>query len=101
MKSSPRFIFAAKILCAAVLLAFGLHAIPAAAQESAPPEVTVIHAGKLFDAHAGKMLDNQDILIRGEKIEKVGPNLAVPAGAHEIDLRKATVLPGSSTCTRT
>ncbi len=64
------------------------------AQEKATSEVTVIHAGKLFDAHSGQMLDGQDILVRGEKIEKVGPKIAVPAGAREIDLRKATVMPG-------
>jgi imidazolonepropionase-like amidohydrolase len=40
------------------------------------------------------MLENQDILIQGEKIQKVGPNLTGPAGAREIDLRKVTVLPG-------
>ena len=57
-------------------------------------EVTVIHAGKLFDAHSGRMLENQDILIRGERIEQVGAKLEVPAGAREVDLRKATVLPG-------
>lgn len=64
------------------------------AQENAPVGVTVIHAGRLFDAKAGKMVPNQDILIRGDKIAQVGVNLAVPTGAKEIDLRKATVLPG-------
>jgi imidazolonepropionase-like amidohydrolase len=94
MKSLLRSVYRAKFFGVAVLLCLAFSAIPASTQESTPPEVTVIHAGKLFDAHAGKMLDNQDILIRGEKIEKVGPNLAVPAGAHEVDLRKATVMPG-------
>jgi imidazolonepropionase-like amidohydrolase len=64
------------------------------AQESAAAKTTVIHAGRFFDAPAGRMLDNQDILVRGNKIEQVGAKLAVPAGAREIDLRNATVLPG-------
>ncbi len=64
------------------------------AQENVPAAVTVIHAGRFFDAKAGKMVANQDILIRGNKIAQVGANLVVPAGAKEIDLRKATVLPG-------
>lgn len=56
--------------------------------------VFVIHAGRLFDAKAGRMSDAQDILVRGEKIERVGANLQIPPGAREIDLRKGTVLPG-------
>jgi imidazolonepropionase-like amidohydrolase len=40
------------------------------------------------------MLEGQDILIRGNHIELVGPKLILPAGAHEIDLQDATVLPG-------
>ena len=64
------------------------------AQQAAQPKVTVIHAGHLFDPASGKMLENQDILVRGNKIEQVGAKLAVPAGAREIDLRNSTVLPG-------
>ena len=40
------------------------------------------------------MLNNQVILIRGDKIVDVGPNLAIPAGARVIDLSNATVMPG-------
>src|SRR5580658_416525 len=94
MKSVLRTICRTRFFLAAFVLCATLPAVHSGAQESASSEVTVIHAGKLFDAHAGRMLENQDILIRGEKIEKVGANLAVPAGAHEVDLRKATVLPG-------
>jgi len=64
------------------------------AQQNSNSDVTVIHAGHLFDAKAGRMLDAQDILVRGDKIVQVGANIQVPAGAHELDLRKATVLPG-------
>jgi imidazolonepropionase-like amidohydrolase len=34
------------------------------------------------------------VLITGDRITAVGPNLAIPAGAIVIDLSKATVLPG-------
>ncbi len=80
------------LLAAAPVL---LGSVPAKAQE--PPSansVTMVHAGRLFDAPSGRMLDGQDILIRGNRIEQVGPRLSVPAGAHEINLRDATVLPG-------
>jgi imidazolonepropionase-like amidohydrolase len=40
------------------------------------------------------MLSGQDILVRNSRIEQVGAGLVVPAGAREIDLRNATVLPG-------
>jgi imidazolonepropionase-like amidohydrolase len=63
-------------------------------QQSPIQDIRVIHAGRMFDAHSGKMLESQDILVRGNRIEKVGPNLQVPSGAQEIDLRNATVLPG-------
>ncbi|MGH9774930.1 MAG: amidohydrolase family protein [Candidatus Acidiferrales bacterium] len=58
--------------------------------------VTYIRAGHLFNSRTGQMLSNQAILIRGERIEKVGPaaDIAVPAGAKVIDLSNATVLPG-------
>ncbi len=38
------------------------------------------------------------IVVRGAKIEAVGENLAVPAGATVIDLSKMTVLPGLIDC---
>ena len=53
-----------------------------------------IRAGRLFDSRSGTMLNNQVILIRGDKIVDVGPNLAIPAGARVIDLSNATVMPG-------
>ena len=71
-------------------------ALPAAAQETSPLHAgtTVIHAGRLFDSSAGRMLDGQDILIRGNRIEQIGPKLPIPSDAREIDLRDATVMPG-------
>jgi imidazolonepropionase-like amidohydrolase len=40
------------------------------------------------------MLDNQVVLLRGDRITDVGPAVAIPAGARVIDLSSATVLPG-------
>lgn len=58
------------------------------------PKITVIKAGRLVDTVAGKVLENQMILIEGNKIKDVGPNLKVPEGATVIDLSKSTVMPG-------
>jgi imidazolonepropionase-like amidohydrolase len=58
--------------------------------------VTAIRAGRLFDSKSGKILDNQIILVDGEKIVEVGSreHVQIPPGAQIIDLSKATVLPG-------
>jgi imidazolonepropionase-like amidohydrolase len=70
----------------------------AAQQTTQPTQVTVIRAGKLVDVDAGRVLSNQLIVVRGGKIEAIGENLAMPAGATVIDLSKMTVLPGLIDC---
>jgi imidazolonepropionase-like amidohydrolase len=61
----------------------------------APPnQVVAVRAGRLFDARAGNLLNNQVVLIRGDRIAEVGPNVAIPPGTRVIDLSNATVLPG-------
>ena len=63
-----------------------------------PPaeSVTAVRAGHLFDSEAGKMLTNQVVMIRGERIVEVGPaaQVKIPALATVIDLSNATVVPG-------
>ena len=65
-----------------------------AALQAQPAPITAIKAGRLIDPETGTAATNQVILIEGEKIKAVGPNLAIPAGAVVIDLSKLTVLPG-------
>jgi imidazolonepropionase-like amidohydrolase len=65
-----------------------------AQQTAAPVKTVVIHAGRLLDVKTGKTLNNQTIVIQGEKIASVGADAATPAGATVIDLPNATVLPG-------
>ncbi len=60
----------------------------------AQPPLVAIRAGTLIDGRGGEPVRNAVILVRGERIEAVGTNLAVPAGARVIDLSRYTVLPG-------
>ncbi len=54
-----------------------------------------VRAGHLFDG-SDKLATNQVILIKADRIVKVGPaeNVQVPADAEVVDLTHATVLPG-------
>jgi len=62
-------------------------------------DLTVIKAGRLVDVEQGRVLTNQQVVIRGEKIESVQPaSSAIPKGARVIDLSKYTVLPGLIDC---
>jgi imidazolonepropionase-like amidohydrolase len=60
--------------------------------------VTAIKAGHLVDPDSGSVLSDQVILIQGNKVQSVGKDLAVPAGAQVIDLSGMTVLPGLIDC---
>ncbi|HZV71864.1 MAG TPA: amidohydrolase family protein [Saprospiraceae bacterium] len=60
--------------------------------------MTVIKAGKLVDVVSGTLLSNQIILIDGNKIVDVGPNVMIPKNAEIIDLSNSTVLPGLIDC---
>jgi imidazolonepropionase-like amidohydrolase len=85
-------------LCSCLLLLMCSAQAPAAAAGVAPQQVTVIRAGKFIDVERGRELSNQIIVVRGTKIEAVGPNLAVPDGAKVIDMSNMTVLPGLIDC---
>ena len=54
----------------------------------------MIRAGALIDGKSSEPRRNQVIVIRGNRIESVGANPAIPAGARVIDLSNMTVLPG-------
>src|SRR5438034_90822 len=68
-------------------------------QSPRPPQspadnLVAVRSGRMFDATAGTILNNQIILIRGDRIADVGPSVQIPPGARVIDLGGATVLPG-------
>jgi imidazolonepropionase-like amidohydrolase len=62
------------------------------------PKRVAIKAGRLFDAKTGAVTNNAVILIEGDKITAVGPDVKVPAGADVIDLKDKIVLPGLIDC---
>jgi imidazolonepropionase-like amidohydrolase len=55
---------------------------------------TIVQAGALVDVAKGRVLKNQCITIRGERIAKVARCGAMPKGATVVDWRGYTVLPG-------
>src|SRR6267154_5664704 len=57
-------------------------------------KIVAIKAGKLVDPEKGTTETNQIILVRGKKIEAVGPHVQIPPDAKIIDLSNSTVLPG-------
>jgi imidazolonepropionase-like amidohydrolase len=61
-------------------------------------QVTAIRAGRLVNPDSGTVLTDQVILIHGNKIEKVGKGIDIPANATIVDLSKMTVLPGLIDC---
>jgi imidazolonepropionase-like amidohydrolase len=67
-----------------------------ASASAADAPMTYVRAGKLLDVRTGKVLTDQVIIIRGEKIDRVAAagDVQIPSNAMQIDLRRATVLPG-------
>src|SRR6266513_2627337 len=81
-----------RVAPAALILLVLFQAFPRSQAPGAP--VTAIRAGRLLDPEAGRILTNQIILVTGNRITDVGPNVAIPAGAPVIDLSRMTVMPG-------
>src|SRR5205085_3747987 len=83
------------ILCVTILALWG---IPTHSQERkyiTPPNQTVaIRAARLFDAKSGNLLNNQTVLIKGDRITDVGANVQIPRDARVFELGNAMVLPG-------
>ena len=76
-------------------VAFVVMAGDAVAQAAPQPSlITAIRAGRVVDPETGTTATNQVILIQNGRFTAIGPHLAIPAGAHVIDLSALTVTPG-------
>ncbi len=60
--------------------------------------LTVIKAGRMVDVETATVEENVTILVSGNRIQKVGKDVPIPAGATIIDLSRKTVLPGLIDC---
>jgi imidazolonepropionase-like amidohydrolase len=58
------------------------------------PHLIVLHAARLLDIEAGKLVTPGEILVQGERIAEVGTSVTHPAGAEIIDLGDTTLMPG-------
>src|ERR1051326_28716 len=87
-----------KLMTVTLVAILGLWALPTHSQErrfiTPSNQLVAIRAGRLFDSKSGTLLNNQVILIKGERVTDVGPNIQIPREASIIDLSNATVLPG-------
>jgi imidazolonepropionase-like amidohydrolase len=54
----------------------------------------VLHAARLFDVEAGKIVTPGEVLVEGERIVAAGTSVEHPAGADVIDLGDMTLMPG-------
>ncbi|HEY7290470.1 MAG TPA: amidohydrolase family protein [Vicinamibacterales bacterium] len=79
-----------KQLLAAAILA--ISAVHLAGQPATG--VVVVRAARLIDGRGGAPVSPAIVTIRGDRIESVGGNGAIPAGAKVVDLGRATLLPG-------
>jgi imidazolonepropionase-like amidohydrolase len=59
---------------------------------AAEPPLTAVKARRLLDVKTGQYVDRPVIVVRGDKVERVGTE--VPAGANVLDLGDRVLLPG-------
>ena len=103
--------FILRILIPLLVAAIAPSALPALAQtasltgpvpvaEQPASSIEYVRAGKMLDVRSGKVLDDQIIVIRGARVDRVTParEQQIPAGAKVVDLSQATVLPGLIDC---
>src|ERR1700754_5330819 len=81
-------------LCLTIAIPLNQTRPPASQAESLT--VFLLKPGKVFDGEQAQLHDGWAILVRGQKIETVGPltSINVPADAKVIDLPGLTLMPG-------
>lgn len=76
------------------LVAAGLLAQDEPEAAAAPTHPVVLHAARLFDVAAGKIVTPGEVLVEGDRIQAAGTSVEHPAGAEVIDLGDTTLMPG-------
>src|SRR6202034_1442694 len=82
----------AGLVWAVAVVSFGARVI---AQEApAAKKVVVLHAARMLDVAAGRVVSPGEVLVGGNQITAVGTSVTRPAGAEVIDLGDTTLMPG-------
>src|SRR5437764_7550060 len=61
---------------------------------AAPAQPILLKPARVFDGVNRIPHEGWNVLVEGDRIAAVGPNLAVPAGARVIELPGTTLMPG-------
>lgn len=78
-----------------LIVMLAVAAKPASAQSgSAAQHPVVLHAARLLDVEAGRLITPGEVLVEGERIIEAGASVKHPEGAEVIDLGNTTLLPG-------
>src|SRR6266550_6909776 len=72
----------------------GLCALPVGAQLAERSHVVVIHAARMLDVAAGRIVTPGEVLVEGDRIVSAGAHVERPAASEVIDLGDATLMPG-------
>lgn len=64
------------------------------AQTSSAKRSVVLHATRLLDVAAGRVVSPGEVLVEGDRIVAAGGSVNRPAGAEVIDLGETTLMPG-------
>ena len=73
-------------------------AAPLLAAEPPTPRWVLLKGATLLDGKGGSPRRGVDVLVKDDRIESIGANLAAPAGARTVDLAGLTLLPGLIDC---
>ena len=84
------------LLCAVITVALCV----SVAQAKKKEKVVALVGGTLIDGNGGQPVSNVTVLIKGEKIESVGPSgkVEIPKDAEKIDVSGKWILPGFIDC---
>jgi imidazolonepropionase-like amidohydrolase len=100
MRLSTQLTIRSTAVLALTILGFALSlgALLLAAQTRPPVtpagHATVLHAARLLDIEAGRIITPGEVLVQGDRIAEAGTSVTHPAGAEVIDLGDVTLMPG-------
>jgi imidazolonepropionase-like amidohydrolase len=65
-------------------------------------QITIVRAARLLDVRAGRVLENQAVLVEGDRVRQIGPASSITSefgrSARVVDLGNFTLLPGLVDC---